>query len=265
MCSGILEDEDLIDCICRVVCFCTFLYIFVISADFSVFSRHVRNAGHGAHGGDGPRWHGGVPSFDAKVWHSENTFAEYTVDEVVSRRMMFSMFSHLQGLQVQPRKLRVWSGDVSKRLHLNFCHNILSHLVEWIVQNEYSNRTNALRGMRFDWRCRLAWRLDGNGVYMQTYSTLLVPFLALTSKPLEIALDGLVQQVSRAKFRRTTRYLHVSSICRISMEFCLFPSSHCGRQKPNEAHRSTTRSNFYSTSTTFVVPNGSKWIHMKNS
>ena len=174
-------------------------------------------------------------------------------------------FSHLQGLQVQPRKLRVWSGDVSKRLHLNFCHNILSHLVEWIVQNEYSNRTNALRGMRFDWRCRLAWRLDGNGVYMQTYSTLLVPFLALTSKPLEIALDGLVQQVSRAKFRRTTRYLHVSSICRISMEFCLFPSSHCGRQKPNEAHRSTTRSNFYSTSTTFVVPNGSKWIHMKDS
>lgn len=35
MCSGILEHEDLIDCICRVVCFCTFLYIFVISADFS--------------------------------------------------------------------------------------------------------------------------------------------------------------------------------------------------------------------------------------
>ena len=65
-----------------------FLYVFVhfchISRFFAVFSRHVRNAGHGAHGGDGPRWHGGVPSFD--------TFAEYTVDEVVSRRMMFSSF-----------------------------------------------------------------------------------------------------------------------------------------------------------------------------
>ena len=114
-------------------------------------------------------------------------------------------------------------------------------------------------GWGSNWRCRLAWRLDGNGVYMQKYSTLLVPFLALTAKPLEIALDGLVQQVSRAKFRRTTRYLHVSSIYRISMEFCLFPCSHCGRKKPNEANRSTTRSNFYSTSTTLCC---AKWIQM---
>ena len=41
-----------------------FWYIFAISTDFFAvicFSgTSLRNAGHGAHGGDGPRWHGGA-------------------------------------------------------------------------------------------------------------------------------------------------------------------------------------------------------------